>query len=46
LKTVKEIKLMRSGKTITFTQSKGWIECTVPAINDFELMLCIYEAGR
>ncbi|MEO5998642.1 MAG: alpha-amylase family protein [Chitinophagaceae bacterium] len=40
---VKEIRLLRSGKTVNFKQSDGWIECTVPAVNDFEMMLCIYH---
>jgi hypothetical protein len=39
---VKEIKLMRSGTTIPFKQSDGWIECTVPVLNDFEMLLCLY----
>jgi hypothetical protein len=43
LQAVKEIRLMRSGKTITFKQSGGWVECMIPALDDFELMLCMYN---
>jgi hypothetical protein len=43
LRPVKAIKLMRSGETLNFKQSNGWLECTVPAVNDFEMMLCIYN---
>jgi hypothetical protein len=43
LKPVKEVRLMRSGIKLEFKQSNGWIECVVPQINDFEMMLCLYK---
>jgi hypothetical protein len=43
LKPVKEVRLVRSGLDISFKQSNGWIECVVPQIDDFELMLCLYK---
>ncbi len=41
-KAAKEIWLMRSGKRLKFKQSGDWIECLVPEIHDFEMMVCIY----
>jgi hypothetical protein len=41
-KPVKEIKLMRSGSPLTFKQNDGWLECVVPKVNDFEMVLCTY----
>lgn len=43
LKTLKEIRLMRSGTTINFKQANGWVECTVPELADFEMLLCLYD---
>jgi Hypothetical glycosyl hydrolase 6 len=43
LKPIKEIKLIRSGKELKFLQNKGWVECVVPQIDDFEMMLCLYR---
>jgi hypothetical protein len=40
---VKEIRLMRSGLTLKFSQSNGWVECVIPEIEDFEMMLCLYK---
>lgn len=43
LKHVKEVRLMRSGINLKFKQqSNGWIECIVPQVADFEMMLCLY----
>jgi hypothetical protein len=42
VKSIKELKLMRSGKSLNFKQTGGWVECTVPALNDFEMLLCLY----
>jgi hypothetical protein len=42
-KPVKEIHLMRSGEKIKFRQNDGWIECNVPKIDDFEIILCLYK---
>jgi len=43
LKPIKAINLMRSGKALKFKQNGGWIECIVPQIYDFEMMLCLYK---
>jgi len=42
VKPVREVKLMRSGKSLNFKQAGGWVECTVPALNDFDMLLCLY----
>jgi hypothetical protein len=42
LKSVKEVRLLRSGISLEFSQKDGWIECTVPRIGDFEMLLCTY----
>ena len=42
LKPVKEVWLLRSGLKIKFKQDNGWIECIVPEITDFEMLLCLY----
>jgi hypothetical protein len=42
-KPVKEIRLLRSGLTANFSQSGGWIECSVPEVRDFEMLLCLYK---
>ena len=41
-KPVREIRLMRSGTILKFKQIDGWVECIVPQIGDFEMMLCLY----
>ena len=46
LKPVKELRLLRSGTVLKFKQSEGWIECIVPRIGDFEMMLCLYKEKR
>lgn len=43
IKPIKELKLMRSGTTLDFKQIDGWVECTVPQLNDFEMLLCMYN---
>lgn len=43
LKPVKQIRLMRSGVSVTFKQEDGWVECTVPQVGDFEMILCTYN---
>jgi hypothetical protein len=43
VKAPKEIWLMRSGKALKLKQSDGWVECVVPEINDFEMLLCLYK---
>lgn len=42
-KPVKEIKLLKAGITINFKEKSGWIECDIPEINDFEMLLCTYK---
>lgn len=42
-KPVKEIKLVSSGKSLPFTQTGGRVECTVPVLDDFEMVLCLYQ---
>lgn len=41
LKEVKQIKLVKSGTMIKFKHPDGWIECTVPSIWDYEMILCL-----
>lgn len=44
LKPVKEVRLLRSGLEMKFRQlADGWIECIVPRVGDFEIVLCIYR---
>jgi hypothetical protein len=44
LKQVKEIRLMRSGLNLKFTQNNnGWIDCTIPKVGDFEMIVCLYK---
>ena len=43
LKPVKSISLMHSEKRLKFRESDGWVECIVPQLSDFEMVLCIYE---
>jgi hypothetical protein len=43
VKAVKEIRLMRAGKSLKFKQSGDRIKCIVPEIRDFEMLLCIYK---
>ena len=41
--SVKKMYLLNSGKSLPFKQSGGWIECTVQKLDDFEMILCLYE---
>lgn len=43
LKLVKKIKRLKSGTSLNFKQANGWVECTVPKVADFEMMLCLYK---
>ena len=38
---VKEMYLLNSGTTIDFIQKGSWVECTVPYVKDFEMILCL-----
>ena len=42
-KPVKEIWLMRAGKKIKFTESNGWVDCLVPTVDDFEMVVELYK---
>jgi hypothetical protein len=42
-KPVKQLKLARSGTDLKFTQSNGWVECKVPQVDDFEMLVCLYQ---
>ena len=43
-KPVKEVRLLRSGKTLKHEMSDdGFIKCVIPEIDDFEMMLILYK---
>lgn len=42
VKPVKDLKSMRTGKSIAFKQTNGWVECSLPELNDYEMLLCLY----
>ncbi|MGI8634406.1 MAG: hypothetical protein ACR2KZ_03280, partial [Segetibacter sp.] len=42
-KTIKQLTLMTTGAKLPFKQSGGWVECAVPQLNDFEMLLCLYQ---
>ncbi len=44
MKQVNEVRLLRSDFKPGFKQlNDGWIECIIPQIHDFEMMLCLYR---
>ena len=43
LQPVREIRLLRASTSLPFTQKEGWVECTVPRVADFEMLLCLYR---
>lgn len=43
LRPVKEIKLLKSKTSVNFKQSNGWVECVVPKVEDFEMLVCLYR---
>ncbi|MEO5602230.1 MAG: hypothetical protein ABIR06_15020 [Cyclobacteriaceae bacterium] len=43
MRPVKEIRLMRSAEGIPFTERNGWVECTIPTVKDFEMVVCLYR---
>ena len=43
VRPVKKMVLLNSGTTLPFKQNNDWIECTVPQLNDFEMLVCLYE---
>ena len=42
-RTIKELRLMKAGTALKFKQAAGWVECTIPQLNDFEMVLCLYN---
>lgn len=43
-KPVRDIMLLRSGARPGYkVDTDGWIECTIPEIRDFEMLLCLYR---
>ncbi|HEX8039758.1 MAG TPA: hypothetical protein VF490_11430 [Chryseosolibacter sp.] len=45
-KAVGSVWLMRSGKKLAFKQSDRWVECLVPRVEDFEMVVCAYPPGQ
>jgi len=43
LRPLKEITLMRSSKKLEFKESNGWVECVVPGVEDFEMVVGVYR---
>ncbi len=43
LKPVKRVRLVKAETDIAFKEVDGWIECTVPQLDDFEMLLCLYD---
>ena len=44
IRSPKKLVLLNSGETLPFKQKgNGWIECTVPRVSDFEILLCLYD---
>ena len=43
VKSVREIRLLRSGEKVRFREDDGWIRFSVPEIRDFEMALAIYR---
>ena len=44
LKPPDQIRLLRSGKELRYKKlSNGRIECKIPEINDFEMLVCLYD---
>ena len=42
VKPIKELRLMHAGTALKFKKSGDWIECTLPTLNDYEMLLCLY----
>ena len=41
-KRVKQVRLMRQGGLLDFTEKEGWIEFNLPRVEDFEMVLLSY----
>lgn len=45
-KPLSQLRLLRSGNMIKYKKLPGgWVECNIPEIRDFEMLLCLYEQG-
>ena len=42
-KPVRQLRLLRADTPLKYTEADGWIECVVPEINDFEMLICLYR---
>ena len=40
---VNKMVLLNSKTALGFRVNDGWVECTVPQLKDFEMILCLYE---
>jgi beta-galactosidase GanA len=38
-----ETSLYNERKSLEFRERNGWVECVVPSIEDFEMLLCVYR---
>ncbi len=43
LKPVKRVRLVNAETDVAFKEVDGWIECTIPKVDEFEMLLCLYE---
>ena len=43
IRPVKKMYLLHSRKALPFKQKGEWVECNIPQVNDFELLLCLYK---
>lgn len=42
-KPIKEVRLMRANETVVFKENNGWVECIIPQLGDFEMVVCQYR---
>lgn len=42
VKPIRELRLMNAGTSLKFKETGGWVECVLPRLNDFEMLLCLY----
>ena len=42
-KPIKQLLLMKSGGSLPFKQTDGWVTCVVPKLDDFDMLLCLYN---
>src|SRR5690606_23113476 len=43
---IQKLILMNSKIGLDFKVKNGWVECKIPKIDDFEMMLCLYDDGK